>query len=270
MMSGIKHLLWAGASVVMSTGVVTAQGVCSMQNIQGTYVNVVSIYAGTVPMASIGLTKIEATGHWVGPVTIVTPFGPMELASEGEIEVEPDCTATITQHAGGYDHIWTAVILNNGEEIRSVHTDPAIEPLPTGATPTVRIQDLVRLSAGPRNVNTCSAAKLVGRYAKTCTGWTRTGPGTYLPFATIARIESSGDETGSGNGVQVSAGQKIPFEYKALAFSVDASCLGTASYQLSGDPMSERFALFDEWKQMVSVILSADQVGICWSVRMDR
>lgn len=267
-----KTLLLAGCCLLFAAQTVAAQGVCSLQNIQGTYVNVVSpIYAATTPMSSIGLTRIDAEGHWVGsPVTIVTPMGPMELASSGDITVWPDCTAEIVQHAGGYDHVWAAVILDNGKEIRAVHTDPALEPLAPGLTaPTVRTQTLLRLSAGPHEVNNCSADKLAGRYAKTCNGWTRSA-GAYMPFNSVATLSSTGNGLGWGGGVVVGGGLKTEFAFEGLAFSVDPDCRGLASFGMAGGTYTERLVMFDEGKRIVSITLSADRVDVCQWVRMEK
>lgn len=261
----IRLLLIAGC-VFLSAGLAAAQGVCSLQNVQGTYVNTVSIYSGTTPMVTLGLTNIDASGHWVGPGTIVTPGGPMPLVSEGEIEVNPDCTALIKQSAGGYDHIWAAVILRNGEEIRSLHIDPATEPMPAGRT--VRAQTLLRLTSGPHEVANCSAARLAGRYGQSCTGWIRSGTGTYMPSGAIGAVTINGDGSSSGGGIMMSNGQEMQFSYDA--FSVEPDCRGLASLELDGTAYSQRLVMFDQGKQIVSITLSADQVNICRFERMDK
>jgi hypothetical protein len=266
-----KTLLLAGCGLLFTAHTAAAQGVCSLEKIQGTYVNVVSpIYAATTPMTSAGLTRIDADGHWVGPVTIVTPMGPMELASSGDITVWPDCTAEIVQHAGGYDHVWAAVILDNGKEIRAVHTDPALEPLAPGMTaPTVRTQTLLRLSAGPHALNNCSTGKLTGSYAKTCNGWTRAA-GAYMPFNSMATLSSIGDGLGWGGGVLVGSGAKTEFSFEGLTFSVDPDCRGLASFGMAGQTYSERLVMYDEGKRIVSITRSADRVDVCQWVRMEK
>lgn len=276
-MAMLTRLLLFVICILLSGGMAAAQGVCSIQNIQGTYVNSVSIYAGNSPMASIGLTKIDATGHWTGSVTLTTALGTMLVPSEGEIEVNPDCTAVITQREAGSDHTWAAVILHNGKEIRSLQIDPPTESFGVDL-PTIREQTLIQLSAGPRDVDNCSMRKLAGRYAQTCTGWIRPPVWPYLPTAAIGTITVSADGSVVGEGIMMYAGQKIPFTYKGL--TVEANCSGLVSFELEdntlnlleGNTVNQRFIAFDEGKQMISITISftGERTEICRFVRMNK
>jgi len=242
-----------------------AQGNCSLQTIQGTYVVAVNGFFGTAPYSVLGTVKNAADGTTLANVTVALPSGSFEQTSSGTLAVSPDCRATATYP----EFTEEMLILRNGEEIRVL----LVDPVTYGPWPRVQSGTAYRLSPGANTVNSCSPAMVAGAYSQSCTGWfVPPGSTTFLPLGFLATLSIDGKTSFSGSGTWIAAGMKVPSVYQGGSYTLASDCRGTASFQFQGNPAlyTERFLVFDQGKEMVSITTSGQQIDMCRFTRMGR
>ncbi len=262
-----------------------AQGNCSTEMLQGTYVieHTGLVYMGiTAPYSLLGTMTADAQGNVTNRAIQVNPFGvvpPPDPLPTGHWTVTPDCKLTLTLNGGAA--VSEGLVIHNGEEIRAMITKPLVRSVPgvPDPLPAVGSGVLRRMSSSANGVHNCSASTARGTYAQTCSGYIPI-PGanppatmTFLPSRAMLTVTINGDGTAEGSGQLVFGGQIHQGVYHNLTYEVEPDCWATASFEIEGAPgtWKEAMLIWDGGKEMLSTTLSGPtgQIDMCRFTRID-
>lgn len=216
-----------------------ANGRCSAQVLRGSWAyqgrGTVMIYAASsaspvpVPFTVLGIWKVDDQGRFAAQATISVGGQIQEMNFSGAIEVDGDCAATATYQAGFTQGADRLLILDHGNEMRSL---PMKSPLgPVSASYQFR-----RLSWGDSR---CSTGMVTGSYA----GWRE---GTLLmpvsgqpqpapvPFSALVRFTVQPDGAVTASSIASMGGLIMECEMPRASLEVSSDC--TAILKWTGNP----------------------------------
>ena len=216
-----------------------AQWRCSSDTVRGTWAyqghgTVMMIAPGSsspvpVPFTGLGIEKIDYQGRYTVHATMSVGGQVQDVDSSGSIQVNSDCTATDTYTSGSVQGADRLIILDNGNEMRSMPTK-----VPLG--PFAGMSYFRRLAWGDAQ---CTSDMVRGTYA----GW-REGtlmmpvPGQSqpvpLPFSALVTftVQYSGAVTAASTASM--GGSIVDFEMPKASLQVNPDC--TATLNWSGYP----------------------------------
>lgn len=208
---------------------------CSLNTVRGTWAYqghgtvMMSVPANPapvpVPFAALGIGPIDYQGRYTVHATISLGGEIREVDFSGLIRVNADCTATDTYSSGSLQGANRLVILDNGNEIRSMPTE-----FPMG--PAAAIFHLRRISrAEPQ----CTSGMVRGAYVASREGIVLMQiPGQSQPVPTPFSAIVTANVQWNGNGTAASTasmgGTIVNFEFSSASFQVNTDCTATLDY----------------------------------------
>jgi hypothetical protein len=182
-----------------------------------------------VPFTGLGIGKIDYQGRYTVHATMSAGGQIQDVDFSGAIQVNPDCTATNTYTSGSVQGADRLIILDNGNEMRSMPTK-----FPLG--PFAGMFYFRRLAWGDAR---CSSDMVRGTYA----GW-REGtlmipvPGQSqpvpLPFSALVAFTVRSGGTVTAASTASMGGTLVDFEMPKASIQVNPDC--TATLNWSGYP----------------------------------
>ena len=179
-----------------------------------------------VPFTGLGIGKIDPQGRYTVHATMSAGGQVQDVDSSGSIQVNPDCTATDTYTSGSVQGADRLIILDNGNEMRSMPTK-----FPLG--PFASMFYFRRLAWGDAQ---CTSDMVRGAYA----GW-REGtfmmpvPGQSqpvpLPFSALVTftVQSGGAVTAASTASM--GGTIVDFQFpKGSSLQVNPDCTATLNW----------------------------------------
>lgn len=244
--------------LVVSLSAAYGQGNCTIKTISGTYAfnftGSSTIVTGAAPdgfhwnalyapIAGVGVFTVKPDGtadgsYWLiagamnlGPNPLIpTPFHPT-------VSVNPDCTGAIQYSFGTYPMSERFLVLDNGNEIRSIAVQTAV--------PTSNWITTLRRVGGA-----CTQNKVAGSYLFSCKGLNALDATTTMAGATLIRMNISRD--GSSTGIM--AGKIgpliVPDTPVSGAFKVNNDCTAEGTLNIPGVGQNvARGVFFNEGKE---------------------
>ncbi len=212
-----------------------AQGRCSSSTVRGTWayqghgtvmLNVPgSSSPAPVPFAALGMGKIDYQGRYTFHATISVGGQVQDVDFSGSMQVNPDCTATATYTSGSLQGADRLVILDNGNEMRSMPTT-----FPLG--PSAGMFYLRRVAWGEAR---CGGYMVSGVYAGPREGSQMAPvPGQSqpvpVPFSAIHTATFKHGGTGMAASTASLGGAIVDFEFPAVSIAVNPDCTATMKY----------------------------------------
>jgi len=172
-----------------------------------------------VPFAGLGIMKIDYQGRYTVQATMSAGGQVQDVADSGSMQVNSDCTATDTYTYGpalGTDRL---IILDNGNEMRSMPTQAPIGPM-------AGIAYYRRLAWGDAQ---CTTDMVRGAYA----GWRQ---GTVmmpvsgqsqpvsLPFSALVTFTVQPGGNGTAASTASMGGSIVNFEFSKASIQVNPDC----------------------------------------------
>jgi hypothetical protein len=178
-----------------------------------------------VPFTGLGIGKIDYQGHYTVHATMSAGGQVQDVDFSGSIQVNPDCTATDTYTSGSVQGADRLIILENGNEIRSMPTK-----FPLG--PFAGIFYLRRVAWGEAQ---CGGYMVRGVYAGPREGTQMVSvPGESQPvpvlFSAIHTAMFQNGGTGTAASTASLGGTIVDFEFPGISIAVNPDCTATMKY----------------------------------------
>jgi hypothetical protein len=208
---------------------------CSLNTVRGTWAyqghgTVMMSVPGNsapvpVPFAALGVGPIDYQGRYTVHATIAIGGQVQDVDFSGSIQVNADCTATDTYTSGSGRGANRLVILDNGNEMRSMPTE-----FPMG--PVAGVLYLRRLSRGEPQ---CTSDMVRGAYVASREGtFLMQVPGESqpvpTPFSAIVTAAVSWGGSGTAASTASMGGAIVNFEFPKVSIQVNSDCTATMNY----------------------------------------
>jgi hypothetical protein len=178
-----------------------------------------------VPFAGLGIMKIDYQGRYTVHGTISVGGQVQNVDYSGSIQVNPDCTATDTYTSGSLQGADRLVILDNGNEMRSMPTT-----FPLG--PAAGMFYFRRVAWGEAQ---CGGDMVHGVYAGPREGSQMAPvPGqsqpVAVPFSAIHTATLQYGGAGTAASTASLGGAIVDFEFPAISMAVNPDCTATMKF----------------------------------------
>jgi hypothetical protein len=212
-----------------------AQWRCSSDTVRGTWAyqghgTVMMNIPGSsspvpVPITGLGIGKIDYQGRYTVHATISVGGQIQDVDFSGSIQVNPDCTATATYKSGSAQGADRLIILDGGNEMRSMPTK-----FPLG--PFAGMFYLRRVAWGEAE---CGGSMVRGVYAGPREGTQMMPvPGQSqpmpVPFSAIHTATFQYGGTGTAASTASLGGTIVDFEFPVISIAVNPDCTATMKY----------------------------------------
>jgi hypothetical protein len=178
-----------------------------------------------VPFAGLGIGTIDHQGRYTFRATMSVGGQVQSADSSGSIQVNPDCTATATDTSGPTQGAGRLVVLDGGNEMRSMPTT-----FPLGPFAGVFYYRRVALGAAR-----CTSEMVRGVYAGPREGTQMMPvPGQSqpvpVPFSAIHTATFQHGGTGKAASTASLGGAIVDFDFPAVSIEVNPDCTASMKY----------------------------------------
>jgi hypothetical protein len=178
-----------------------------------------------VPFAALGIGPIDHQGRYTVHATISIGGQVQDVDFAGSIQVNSDCTASDTYTSGSAQGADRLVILDNGNEIRSM---PTVFPLgPAAGMFYFRRVSRGNPQCGSGMVRGAYVASREGTLVMPIPGQAQPVP---TPFSAIATATVQWDGTGTAASTASLGGTIVNFEFNKASIQVNPDCTAALNY----------------------------------------
>jgi hypothetical protein len=178
-----------------------------------------------VPLAGVGIAKIDWQGRYTIHATISAGGYIQEVDFSGSVQVNPDCTATDAYTSGTAQGVDRLVILDNGNEMRSMPTKFPLGPV--AATAVFRRISWAEAQCTSNMVRGVYGGSREGTVLMPMPGQTQLVP---APFSAVHTATLGAGGIGTAASVASMGGTVIEFQMPKISVQVNPDCTANMSY----------------------------------------